>query len=63
MNCSCMQGAAALWLIASLSRKYSLSLAGRSAMASLSSFLGPTGASWEPSPTLTQSLECDIVQF
>ncbi|EIE26724.1 hypothetical protein COCSUDRAFT_46203 [Coccomyxa subellipsoidea C-169] len=37
------QGAAALWLIASLSRKYSLSLAGRSAMASLSSFLGPTG--------------------
>ncbi|KAK9916841.1 hypothetical protein WJX75_007700 [Coccomyxa subellipsoidea] len=37
------EGAAAFWLIASLGRKYSLSLAGRSAMASLSSFLGPTG--------------------
>ncbi|BDA40630.1 Protein DETOXIFICATION 44, chloroplastic [Coccomyxa sp. Obi] len=37
------EGAAAAWLIASLGRKYSLSLAGRSAMASLPSFLGPTG--------------------
>ena len=43
-GCLCwLQGIAAAWLVYALSRRYVLRLAGRAAVASLASFLGPTG--------------------
>ena len=53
-----MQGAAAAWLVYALSRRYALRLAGRAAVASLASFLGPTGAHADESYIVTHDACC-----